>query len=83
MKIEAYFTALGKFTKPWTKDGKVNNSYAVNIMQNNGMIIDTIRLTSDLYEKIEAGREYRLIAHYMLGKNGGYLRIEDIQPTTK
>lgn len=83
MQVEACINILGKYKKPWIKDGVERNSYSANIMQNNGMIIDTIRLTSDLYEKIEAGREYRMVAQYLTGKNGGYLRIEDIQPISK
>ena len=81
MKVTALGQVLGKVQKPW-KDSEGNEriSYSVNIMQDNGTIIDTLRLTKEQYEAIEPNKPYTLEAEYGTGKNGGYLRIFGIQP---
>ncbi len=81
MKVTALVQVLGKVQKPW-KDSEGNEkiSYSANIMQDNGTIIDTLRLTKEQFESMEPNKPYILYAEYGTGKNGGYLRIAGIQP---
>lgn len=72
---------LGKVQKPWTDStGNIRTSYSANIVQNNGEIIDTLRLTQDQYNTLEVNQTYSVNADFGIGKNGGYLRILDIYP---
>lgn len=77
MRVKAYVTLLGKVAKPW-KDRVLH--YA-NVMQENGEIIDTVRLTQEQYNTLLAGKAYTITADYGTGNNGGYLRIVDIAET--
>ena len=81
MKVTALVQVLGKVQKPW-KDANGNErlSYSANIMQDNGTIIDTIRLSKEQFECVEANKPYTLEADFGTGKNGGYMRIAGIQP---
>lgn len=81
MKVTALVQVLAKVQKPW-KDSEGNErvSYSANIMQDNGTIIDTLRLTKEQFEAVEANKSYTLGADFGTGKNGAYLRITDIQP---
>ena len=47
-------------------------------MQQNGEVIDTVRLTQEQYNLVEANKAYTIIADYGSGKNGSYLRVVDI-----
>jgi hypothetical protein len=81
MRISANVTILGKIQKPWIDNtGVERTSYSANIMQNNGEIVDTLRLSQEQYNSIEVKKEYILQADYGTGKNGGYLRLIDITP---
>lgn len=81
MNVEFSVYVLGKLIKHWTgSDGKEYFSYTVNIAQNDGEIIDTLRLSKEQYEMIEVKRPYLVNATYGVGKNGGYLRLISIQP---
>ena len=81
MKVTALVQVLGKVQKPW-KDSEGNEriSYSANIMQDNGTIIDTIRLSKEQFECVEANKPYTLEADFGTGKNGGYMRIAVIHP---
>lgn len=81
MRVTALVQVLGKVQKPW-KDSEGNEriSYSANIMQDNGTIIDTIRLSKEQFECVEANKPYTLEADFGTGKNGGYMRIAGIQP---
>ena len=81
MKVTALVQVLGKVQKPWKdSDGNERISYSVNIMQDNGTIIDIIRLSKEQFECVEANNSYTLEADFGTGKNGAYLRITDIHP---
>lgn len=81
MKVTALVQILGKVQKPWKdSDGNERISYSVNIMQDNGTIIDIIRLSKEQFECVEANKPYTLEADFGTGKNGAYLRITDIHP---
>ncbi len=46
MEYMALAHTLGKVSKPWVdKDGKEHISYTINIIQNNGEIIDSISVS--------------------------------------
>lgn len=82
MRIKSNVTLLGKVAKLWKdKEGNERVSYSANIMQENGEIIDTIRLTQEQYNPLLAGKAYTITADYGVGSNGGYLRIVDITET--
>lgn len=82
MRVKANITLLGKVTKPWKdREGIDRVSYSANVMQENGEIIDTIRLTQEQYNPLLAGKAYTITADYGVGSNGGYLRIVDITET--
>lgn len=79
MKLNANIAIIGKVAKPWTdSNGTDHLSYSINIMQENGQIVDTLRVSKEQFEKVEAGKTYSLFAEYGTGKNGPYLRILDI-----
>ena len=76
MRVTALVQVLGKVQKPW-KDSEGNEriSYSANIMQEKGTIIDTIRLSKEQFECVDAIQPYTLEADFGSGKNGGYMRI--------
>lgn len=81
MRLTAIVLLLGKVQKPWTDStGSTRTSYFANVVQNNGEIIDTLRLTQDQYNTLEVNQTYSVDADFGIGKNGGYLRILDIYP---
>lgn len=81
MRVTANVYVLAKVQKPWTdSSGAERTSYSANISQNNGEIIDTIRLSVEQYNGIEPNKLYTIMADYGVGKNGGYLRLADIIP---
>ncbi len=70
---------LAKVQKPWTDSNGVERlSYSINIMQEQGQVIDTLRLNQDQYNMVEANKPYTIIADYGMGKNGSFLRVVDI-----
>ena len=83
MKVKATFQVLAKYIVPWNKDGVEHKLYYANIMQNSGVDIDKIRLTAEQYNLVEAGKIYTMNADYGTGKNGAYLRIEEIADGNK
>lgn len=79
MRVIAKVQMVGKVQKPWTdSNGVERSSYSANIMQENGQIIDTIRLNQEQYNMVEANKPYTIIADYSTGKNGTFLRVVDI-----
>ena len=79
MRVKATINVIGKVSKPWKDlEGKEHLSYSANIMQCNGEVIDTIRLTREQFDTVESGKNYTLTADYGTGKNGAYLKIVDI-----
>lgn len=79
MRIIAKTHVLGKVQKPWTDSNGVERlSYSINIMQEQGQVIDTLRLNQDQYNMVEANKPYTIIADYGMGKNGSFLRVVDI-----
>lgn len=79
MRVIAKAQILGKVQKPWTdSNGVERSSYSANIMQENGQVIDTLRLNQEQYNMVEANKPYTVIADYSTGKNGTFLRVVDI-----
>lgn len=84
MRVKAVIHLLAKVSKTWKdKEGVSHPAYSANIMQNNGEIIDTIRLNADQYNAVEAGKVYTISADYANGRNGAYLNIVDIAEGNK
>ncbi len=83
MRVKANITLVGKVIKQWTnkENGIERPLYYGNIVQENGEIVDTIRLTPEQYNTLLAGKQYTITADYGTGSNGGYLRIVDITET--
>lgn len=79
MRLSAKVHVLAKVQKPWTDSNGVEHiSHTINIMQNNGEVIDTLRVSPNYYDQIEANKPYTIIADYGIGKNGGYLKVIEI-----
>lgn len=82
MRVIATVHVLAKLQKPWTADdGTTRTFFSANVMQDNGEIISTIKLTQEQFNVIEAGKSYNVTALFGVGKNGGYLRFLDFIPT--
>ena len=80
MEVHFNVTLIGKVIKPWKDDtGQEHKSFLGNISQKNGEIIDRIRLTQSQYDALVAGKQYAITADYGTGRNGGYLRIVNIE----
>ena len=75
MEVTAKVQLLGKIAQPWTKDGIEHTSYKGHIAQNNFSIVETIKLSKEQFDSIEAGKAYTITADYGTGRNGGFLRI--------
>lgn len=76
MEVTAKVQLLGKVAQPWTdKDKNAHMSYKGHIAQNNFSIVETLRLSKEQFDSIEAGKAYTITADYGTGKNGGFLRI--------
>lgn len=79
MRITAQVNILAKVAKPWKdKEGNERVSYSANFMQENGQIIDSVRLTQEQYNVVVAGKPYTITDDYGVGTNGGYLRVINI-----
>lgn len=79
MKVNAVVTLLGKLKTSWMDNNKVERFiYKGNIMQDNGEIVDTIRLTEEQFNTLATGKVYTISANYGTGLNGGYLKITSI-----
>jgi hypothetical protein len=83
MRLVGTIQVLAKLKNPWVdSNGNEKISYSANILQNNGEIIDTIRLSLEQFNSIEAGtKPYQITTDFGTGRNGGYLRIIDITPS--
>ena len=81
MRVKSYVHVLAKVKKAWKESQGVERLiYSANIMQEQGEIIDTIRLTQEQFDMIESNKNYVITADYATGKNGGYLRLASIAP---
>lgn len=79
MRVTAGAHILAKVKKTWIDSNGVEHvSFSINIMQQNGEVIDTVRLTQEQYNLVEANKAYTIIADYGSGKNDSYLRVVDI-----
>lgn len=79
MRVTAKVHVLAKVQKPWTDSNGVERlSYSINIMQENGQVIDTLRLNQEQYGMVEANKPYSVIGDLSSGKNGSFLRVVDI-----
>lgn len=82
MRLNGEIFILAKVERPWTDENGVSRtSFAINISQLDGQIIETLRLTQAQFQFVEAKKNYVITADYGVGKNGGYLRLVDISPT--
>ena len=80
MKVLIPIKVLGKSKSPWTtKDGEERFSYKINYLQNNGEIIGTISVPENIFNQIENEKEYVLSGIFSTGKNGGYIRVTNIE----
>lgn len=79
MRVTAKVHVLAKVQKPWTDSNGVERlSNSINIMQEQGQVIDTLKLNQEQYNLVEANKSYTVIADYGSGKNGPFLRVIDI-----
>ena len=79
MYIHTKLTVIGKVIIHWTKDGKEYDSHAINYHQNDGQTVGQLRVAEEIYNAVEAGKDYVLEGTYGVSKNGGgYIRITAI-----
>lgn len=79
MRINAKVYVLAKLAKPWIdSNGHQQTSYSVNISQNDGEIIDTLRIPEACFALVQPNSYCEIVADYGIGKNGGYLRVLNI-----
>ena len=82
MRLTGNVQILAKLKNPWVDSNGIEKiSYSANVLQNNGEIIDTIKLSLEQFNSIEPNKPYQITADFGTGKNGGYLRIVDISPS--
>lgn len=81
MKLTAKVVLIGKDTKNYVDaNGNSKSMYLANIAQENGKIIDTIKVPEELFPMLEGGNEYDVELLSTTGKNGTYLRVTGITP---
>ena len=81
MRLQANVLVIGKLKKPWTDTaGNQRVAYSANVVQNNGEVIDNIRLSEFQFSSLEVNQPYVITADFGRGQNGGYLHIVDITP---
>jgi hypothetical protein len=83
MRLIGTIQVLAKLKTPWIDSNGIEKvSYSANILQNNGEVIDTIRLSLEQFNSIDPNNKqpYQITADFGNGKHGGYLRIIDITP---
>ena len=79
MRVIAKVHVLGKVSRPWKdRDGVNRVTNIANVSQNNGEIVDSIRLTQEQFDSVVSGKDYTVTADYGTSINGNYLRIMDI-----
>ncbi len=82
MILKGTFSVLAKLSAPWTdSNGNARTSYSINVAQDNGRVIDRLRVSKEHWDTIEANCEYEITADVSSGKNGLYLRVTDIAPS--
>lgn len=63
------------------KDGELQKYYKTNIMQDSGSSIAELRISKEVAEQLERGKEYMLNAEYSETKFGNALKITGVQGT--
>ena len=75
MNIKVTLSIVGK-VEDTSKNG--NKNYFINYLQDNGKVIGQHLVSEDVYNSIEAGKEYTFDGNFGQGKYGAYLRITNI-----
>lgn len=76
-------TVVGKTITPYTLNGAEKESRAVNVLQNDGQIIATLKVTDKIFSLLERGQEYLLDGEYSETKYGTSIKITGIHNATK
>lgn len=81
MKLTAKVVLIGKDATTFVDaNGNKRTSYLANIAQEQGRIIDTLRVPEESFAILEAGHEYLVELVSSTGKNGTYIRVINISP---
>lgn len=81
MIYQANVTVVGKDSQSYVDSaGAAKVSYIVNVIQNQGRIIDSIRVPAEYFETIEVGKAYTIELVSGNGRNGLYLRVTSVYP---
>ena len=78
MNILIKLTIIGKLTRTYTKDNVERISYLLNYQQDNGEIVGQLSVSEEIFNTVEAGKEYILEGNYKEGKFGNYVRVTGI-----
>ena len=72
MVITINALVVGKVVENWTSG---RTSYVLNLIQNDGEIVDQLHVPETIYAHIERGHEYTFEGIYSKGQNGAYIRV--------
>lgn len=75
MNIKCTLTIVGK-VEDISKNG--NKNYFINYVQDSGKVIGQHLVSDEIYNSVEAGKEYTLDGNFVQGKYGAYLKITKI-----
>lgn len=79
MQISAKVQAIGKRKNSWKNaEGQMIDSLFGNFSQDNGAIIDELRLQENQFEAWETGRTYTVRGNLLKGRSGLYLQVVEI-----
>lgn len=79
MQLKATVFIIGKRISIYKdKEGVEHTTYIANISQNNGEILEMLRINQQQYDKINSNTMYNLLCEYSSTKYGNYLKIVDI-----
>lgn len=81
MQITAKVQAIGKRKNSWKNaEGQTIESLIGNYSQEDGSIIDELRLQANQFEAWEAGRTYVVRGNLLKGRSGLYLQVVELTP---
>ncbi len=75
MNIKCTLSIVGK-VEDISKNG--NKNFFINYVQDNGKVIGQHLISEDIYNSVEAGKEYTFDGNFVQGKYGAYLKLTKI-----
>lgn len=80
MYLSANLTVIGKVVSAYTDaSGNPKNAYSLNIIQEQGRVIGSVRVSADQFQSVEENQNYVFKFSSGTGRNGLYLKLLEIQ----